>query len=186
VRIVVAHANNREVHLCLKRLLNIITKHRNITQKLLGTMERQLNTTRAGITRKRRIMLTPPTVTPPTLAITLTTQARLIRRSTAKSNAADSGRRPMSAHRCEKERWRPIGNNCPPAELSSSSRRPRAVGGVQVRPYKRLADAMGPRAFQKCRDRNFGTRCRNEDAPASFPIHGIQTCSQPPVLARRQ
>jgi hypothetical protein len=94
---VVAHANNREVHLCLKRLLNIIAKHRNITQKLLGTMERQLNTTTADITRKRRIMLTLPTVTPLTLAITLTTQARLIRRSTAKSNAADSGRRPISA-----------------------------------------------------------------------------------------
>jgi uncharacterized protein YjcR len=28
----------------------------HITQKLLGTMERQLNTTRAAITRKRRIM----------------------------------------------------------------------------------------------------------------------------------
>ena len=79
-------ANNREVHLCLKRLLNIIAKHRNITQKLLGTMEKQLNTTRVGITRKRRIMLTLPTVMPRTLAITLTTQARLIRRSTAKSS----------------------------------------------------------------------------------------------------
>jgi hypothetical protein len=78
-------ANNREVDLCLKRLLNIIAKHRNITQRLLGTMERQLNTTRAGNMRKRRIMLTLPTVTPPTLAITLSTQARLIRRSTAKS-----------------------------------------------------------------------------------------------------
>jgi hypothetical protein len=88
---VVAHANNREVCLCLKRLLNIIAKHRNITQKLLGTMERQLNTTRAGSTRKRRIMLTLPTVIPPTLAITLSTQARLIRRSTAKSNAAILG-----------------------------------------------------------------------------------------------
>jgi len=39
-----------------------------------GTMERQLNTTRAGITRKRRITLILPTVTPPTLAITLSTQ----------------------------------------------------------------------------------------------------------------
>ena len=111
------HANNREVDLCLKRLLTIIAKHRNITQKLLGTMERQLNTTRAGITRKRRIMLTLPTVTPRTLAITLSTQARLIRRSTAKSNAADSGRRPLSAPDV-KEGWRLIGNDCPPAEVS--------------------------------------------------------------------
>ena len=83
------NANNREVYLCLRRLPTIIAKHRNITQKLLGTMVRQLNTTRAGITRKRRIMLTLPTVTPHTLVITLSTQARLIRRSTAKS----SGRR---------------------------------------------------------------------------------------------
>ena len=50
------------------------------------------NTTRAGITRKRRITLILPTVTPPTLAITLSTQARLIRRSTARSNTANSGR----------------------------------------------------------------------------------------------
>ena len=62
-----------------------------------GTMERQLNTTRAGITRKRRITLTLPTVTPPTLAITLSTQARLIRRNTVKSNTTDPGRGPISA-----------------------------------------------------------------------------------------
>jgi hypothetical protein len=79
--------NNREVRSCLKKLLNIIAKHPNTTQKLLGTMERQLNTMRAGITRKRRIMLILPTGMPPTLAITLTTQARPTRRNTAKSNA---------------------------------------------------------------------------------------------------
>jgi hypothetical protein len=94
---VVAPANNREVHLCLKKLPNIIAKRRNIIQKLLDTMERQLNTMRAGITRRRRTMLIPPKVTPPTPAITLTTQVRLIRRNTAKSNEGQVASKTPSA-----------------------------------------------------------------------------------------
>jgi hypothetical protein len=66
-----------------------------------------------------------------------------------------------------KESWRLMENDCPPAELSISPAAPEPLA-VCIRPYKRPADAMGPRAFQKCPTETLVARPLQERGRAGF------------------
>jgi hypothetical protein len=77
------------IRLCLKKLPNIIAKHPNTTAKPLVITMKQPSIMRAGNARKLPITLTLPVVTRATLAITLTTPAKRILRSTGRNSLVD-------------------------------------------------------------------------------------------------